>query len=201
MSENTRKVLSLKGKDAEPKNKTSERLHKVLAQAGLGSRRLLEERIAQGAVKVNGETAQTGQSVVSGDRILALCAIGLKEQGKLKKDTLVTTVMSNLGLHQNQTETQRDEGLEKVQQHRHRNVVWQVGHERLRFSRQLGDSKGVALDQHELLARCTLCHCGLELAGQLGVDLDRNDPLGHLEQPEGQRTEPRANLDHSFSAV
>ena len=69
MSENTRKVLSLKGKDAEPKNKTSERLHKVLAQAGLGSRRLLEERIAQGAVKVNGETAQTGQSVVSGDRI------------------------------------------------------------------------------------------------------------------------------------
>ncbi|MFZ9348684.1 MAG: S4 domain-containing protein, partial [Arenimonas sp.] len=69
MSENTRKVLSLKGKDAEPKNKTSERLHKVLAQAGLGSRRLLEERIAQGAVKVNGETAQTGQSVASGDRI------------------------------------------------------------------------------------------------------------------------------------
>ncbi|MFZ9362235.1 MAG: 23S rRNA pseudouridine(2605) synthase RluB [Arenimonas sp.] len=69
MSENTRKVLSLKGKDAESKNKTSERLHKVLAQAGLGSRRLLEERIAQGAVKVNGETAQTGQSVASGDRI------------------------------------------------------------------------------------------------------------------------------------
>ncbi len=36
--------------------------------------------------------------VVSGDRILGLCAIGLKEQGKLKKDTLVATVMSNLGL-------------------------------------------------------------------------------------------------------
>lgn len=36
--------------------------------------------------------------VVSGDRILALCAIGLKEQGKLKHDTLVATVMSNLGL-------------------------------------------------------------------------------------------------------
>jgi phosphoglucosamine mutase len=42
-------------------------------------------------------TDANGQ-VVSGDRILALCAIGLKEQGKLKKDTLVTTVMSNLGL-------------------------------------------------------------------------------------------------------
>jgi 23S rRNA pseudouridine2605 synthase len=69
MSENTRKVLSLKGKESEPKTKASERLHKVLAQAGLGSRRLLEDRIAQGAVKVNGETAQTGQSVASGDRI------------------------------------------------------------------------------------------------------------------------------------
>ena len=69
MSENTRKVLSLKGAVETPKAKASERLHKVLAQAGLGSRRLLEERIAHGAVKVNGETAQTGQSVGSGDRI------------------------------------------------------------------------------------------------------------------------------------
>jgi phosphoglucosamine mutase len=42
-------------------------------------------------------TDATGQ-VVSGDRILALCAIGLKQQGKLKHDTLVATVMSNLGL-------------------------------------------------------------------------------------------------------
>lgn len=37
-------------------------------------------------------------SVVSGDRILALCAIGLKEQGRLRNDTLVATIMSNLGL-------------------------------------------------------------------------------------------------------
>ena len=36
--------------------------------------------------------------VVSGDRVLALCAIGLKEQGKLKHNTLVATIMSNLGL-------------------------------------------------------------------------------------------------------
>ncbi|MEZ0469822.1 pseudouridine synthase [Luteimonas salinilitoris] len=46
-----------------------ERLHKVLAQAGLGSRRALEQRIAEGLVKVNGETAQVGMSVGSGDRI------------------------------------------------------------------------------------------------------------------------------------
>ena len=44
-------------------------------------------------------TDANGQ-VVSGDRILALCAIGLKEQGKLKKDTLVTSFMSNLGLRE-----------------------------------------------------------------------------------------------------
>ena len=42
-------------------------------------------------------TDANGQ-VVSGDRILGLCAIGLKEQGKLRHDTLVATVMSNLGL-------------------------------------------------------------------------------------------------------
>jgi phosphoglucosamine mutase len=42
-------------------------------------------------------TDANGQ-VVSGDRVLALCAIGLKAQGKLRNDTLVATVMSNLGL-------------------------------------------------------------------------------------------------------
>lgn len=36
--------------------------------------------------------------VVSGDRVLCLCAIALKEEGKLAGDTLVATVMSNLGL-------------------------------------------------------------------------------------------------------
>src|SRR6478672_9681902 len=67
---NPKKRLSLKregNEDSAPK--IEERLHKVLAQAGLGSRRALEERIAQGLVKVNGEVAQTGQSVGSGDRI------------------------------------------------------------------------------------------------------------------------------------
>ena len=44
-------------------------------------------------------TDASGQ-VVSGDRILALCAISLKEQGKLRRDTLVATVMSNFGLHE-----------------------------------------------------------------------------------------------------
>lgn len=61
-----RRTLSLK-RAAMPR--IEERLHKVLAQAGLGSRRALEERIAQGQVKVNGEVAELGRSVAGGDRI------------------------------------------------------------------------------------------------------------------------------------
>ncbi|MDB4284597.1 phosphoglucosamine mutase, partial [Akkermansiaceae bacterium] len=36
--------------------------------------------------------------VISGDRVLCLCAKALKEKGKLRGNTLVSTVMSNLGL-------------------------------------------------------------------------------------------------------
>ncbi len=55
--------------EASDTGKLSERLHKVLAQAGLGSRRALEQRIADGLVKVNGEVAQTGMSIAGGDKI------------------------------------------------------------------------------------------------------------------------------------
>ena len=46
-----------------------ERLHKLLAQSGIGSRREMEELIAAGRVNVNGETAEVGQSASPGDRI------------------------------------------------------------------------------------------------------------------------------------
>ena len=70
MSDKIKKTLSLNPKGSESASaKVEERLHKVLAQAGLGSRRALEERIAQGLVKVNAVVAQTGQSVKGGDRI------------------------------------------------------------------------------------------------------------------------------------
>ncbi|UYK75390.1 pseudouridine synthase [Xanthomonas sacchari] len=74
MSDTSRKLslnkLSLKRDAAAAEQpKLEERLHKVLAQAGLGSRRALEQRIADGLVKVNGEVAQTGMSIRSGDKI------------------------------------------------------------------------------------------------------------------------------------
>ena len=36
--------------------------------------------------------------IIDGDKIMAICAIDLKERGMLKKNTLVGTVMSNMGL-------------------------------------------------------------------------------------------------------
>ncbi len=71
--ESTRRPLSLKAKaapdTAAEAPRIEERLHKVLAQAGLGSRRALEQRIADGLIKVNGEVARTGMSVTGGDKI------------------------------------------------------------------------------------------------------------------------------------
>ena len=46
-----------------------ERLQKVLAQAGIGSRREMEEWIAAGRISVNGVTARLGQSVAPTDKI------------------------------------------------------------------------------------------------------------------------------------
>jgi 23S rRNA pseudouridine2605 synthase len=48
-----------------------EKLQKVLAQAGFGSRRMMEEWIAAGRVSVNGEPATLGMRVVDGDLVKA----------------------------------------------------------------------------------------------------------------------------------
>ncbi|WP_395700121.1 pseudouridine synthase [Aquabacterium sp.] len=45
------------------------KLHKVLAQAGIGSRRDMEQLIADGQVTVNGQVAHTGQRISFGDQI------------------------------------------------------------------------------------------------------------------------------------
>ena len=47
----------------------SQKLQKVLAQSGLGSRRAMEEVIKSGKVKVNGETATLGMRVTTDDMI------------------------------------------------------------------------------------------------------------------------------------
>jgi phosphoglucosamine mutase len=46
-------------------------------------------------------------AVVDGDQILAICAIALKDRGRLVDDTVVATVMSNLGFHH----AMRDAGI------------------------------------------------------------------------------------------
>jgi 23S rRNA pseudouridine2605 synthase len=68
MTQKPREKLTLR-RDREGGVQPSERLHKVLANAGLGSRRALEERINRGQVKVNGQVAELGSTVTRGDRI------------------------------------------------------------------------------------------------------------------------------------
>jgi 23S rRNA pseudouridine2605 synthase len=59
------------GDQAEALDSSSgpQKIHKVLAQAGLGSRREMEELIRAGRVKVNGSLAQVGMRVQPGDVI------------------------------------------------------------------------------------------------------------------------------------
>ena len=67
----SRSVLSLK-RSTDAQNGApafEDRLHKVLANAGLGSRRLLEQRIERGEIKVNAKVAELGSSVRAGDRV------------------------------------------------------------------------------------------------------------------------------------
>jgi 23S rRNA pseudouridine2605 synthase len=59
-----------KQKHPEIETAPPERLQKVMASAGLGSRRALEKQIGNGDVLCNGETAVLGQTVSIGDSIL-----------------------------------------------------------------------------------------------------------------------------------
>lgn len=52
-----------------PPDPEAPKLHKVLAQAGVGSRRDLEQMIVEGRVSVNGQPAHTGQRIAFGDRV------------------------------------------------------------------------------------------------------------------------------------
>ena len=52
-----------------PPESDAPKLHKVLAQSGVGSRRDLEQMIVEGRVTVNGQPAHTGQRISHGDKI------------------------------------------------------------------------------------------------------------------------------------
>ncbi|WP_449425721.1 pseudouridine synthase [Rhodanobacter lindaniclasticus] len=62
-------VLTLKRDTRAATTALQERLHKVLANAGLGSRRMLEQRIQAGGIELNG-SAEIGMSVKAGDRVV-----------------------------------------------------------------------------------------------------------------------------------
>ena len=55
--------------DADGDGNATQKLQKTLAQAGLGSRRTMEEWISDGRVTVNGKAATLGMRVGSGDQI------------------------------------------------------------------------------------------------------------------------------------
>lgn len=54
---------------SETPSPPGEKLHKVLAAAGLGSRRAMEQAIEEGRVKVNGKRAQVGMRITREDRV------------------------------------------------------------------------------------------------------------------------------------
>ncbi|WP_010104111.1 23S rRNA pseudouridine(2605) synthase RluB, partial [Burkholderia oklahomensis] len=63
-----------RGRQAQPKRVLSPdddapKLHKVLAEAGMGSRREMEELIIAGRVSVNGEPAHIGQRIMPTDQV------------------------------------------------------------------------------------------------------------------------------------
>jgi 23S rRNA pseudouridine2605 synthase len=58
-----------KGKSTGP-GQRAERLQKIMASAGLGSRRALETQIKNGAIRINGEVAKLGQNASKGDHIV-----------------------------------------------------------------------------------------------------------------------------------
>ena len=57
------------GRGAPPEPVEPERLQKVLAQAGVASRREIEEWVVAGRITVNGEPAALGQKIGPGDRV------------------------------------------------------------------------------------------------------------------------------------
>ena len=70
------------------KSQQPERIQKLLAQAGVGSRRQVEKWILDGAIQVNGDVAKLGDKITTRD-IVKLRGKPVKLAGKLEVDTQV----------------------------------------------------------------------------------------------------------------
>ena len=73
-------------------------------------------RGADGGVAHDGDAdraifADATGAIVDGDQVLAACALALHREGRLAKDTVVTTVMANLGFHR----AMQEAGIDVVQ--------------------------------------------------------------------------------------
>lgn len=128
-------------------------------------------------------TDANGQ-VVSGDRILAMCAIGLKEQGRLRRDTLVTTVMSNLGL------------VEAMRHHQIKVETTAVGDRNvIECMRKNGYSFGGENSGHLIFADHATTGDGILSALQvLRMMRDRNSTLAQLSSVMNEYPSQLANL-------
>jgi len=69
-SKNPVRELKQQAEDATGVGDSGERIQKVLAQLGLGSRRQVEEWIKDRKIKVNGQTAQLGDRLRATDRLI-----------------------------------------------------------------------------------------------------------------------------------
>lgn len=111
-------------------------------------------------------------NIIDGDHIIALCALNLKQQNRLKDNSVVVTVMSNLGLEV----ALREEGIRTVRsQVGDRYVMQQMIEHSLNFG---GEASG-----HLIFRDYTTTGDGLIAAMQvLGIMQRKKQPLSRLSQ-------------------
>ncbi|MDY3281943.1 phosphoglucosamine mutase [Dysosmobacter sp.] len=133
--------------------------------------------------------------VIDGDKVMAVCAADMKRRGKLNGNTIVATVMSNLGLH----EYCRNNGirlvctsvgdrnvLEEMLRHDYRIGGEQSGHTIFTELETTGDGEVTALQFLQVLARS-----GEKASRLAGCCATYPQVLLNLEVPHTNRTKER----------
>lgn len=90
-AETEKRLLPEKKPTSKPANKDVPKLHKVLADAGIGSRREMEESILAGRISVNGSPAHIGQRINFTDQV--------RVNGRIIKLNLVPPPIRMLAYH------------------------------------------------------------------------------------------------------